>query len=114
MHPFQKSGQAYDYWQDQPGSIPQRHRAPHEPAAPVRERTGSRRARPSFARSIRFGQIGAGEGPMPTASTESENSSRRSRTTPSHDEARKAWDARAAFGFTPHMECKGRKATDCT
>uniref|UniRef100_A0A183C0M3 SCP domain-containing protein n=1 Tax=Globodera pallida TaxID=36090 RepID=A0A183C0M3_GLOPA len=51
---------------------------------------------------------------MPTASTESENSSRRSRTTPSHDEARKAWDARAAFGFTPHMECEGRKATDCT
>ncbi|RAN66220.1 hypothetical protein B5P40_32180, partial [Bacillus sp. SRB_8] len=94
--------------------IPQRRRTPHEPAAPVRAQTGSRRARPSFARSIRFGQIGAGEGPMPTASTESENSSRRSRTTPSHDEARKAWDARAAFGFTPHMECEGRKATDCT
>ncbi|KAH0983206.1 hypothetical protein GBA52_010383 [Prunus armeniaca] len=26
MHPFQKSGQAYDYWQDQPGSIPFRRR----------------------------------------------------------------------------------------
>jgi len=45
---------------------------------------------------------------MPTASIEFENLSRRSHTTPSHDEVRKEWNARAAFGLTPHMECDGQ------
>lgn len=48
---------------------------------------------------------------MPAASTESENSSRRTRTTTSHGGARRAWDAGAAFGFAPHAEREGRKAT---
>ncbi|PHT25068.1 hypothetical protein CQW23_35285 [Capsicum baccatum] len=45
-------------------------------------------------KECRTGQIGADEGPMPSASTASENPDRRSRTTTSHDEARESWDAR--------------------
>ena len=96
-------------WQDQPGSIPQRRRAPHEPGAPFRARSGPRQARQSFARSIRFGQIEAGEGHMATASTISENSRGRSQTMPSHDEAREGVGRESVFWVHPAHGMRGAK-----
>lgn len=56
-----------------------------------------------------FGQIEAGEGPMPTASTVSENSRRRSRTTPSHDEAREGVGRESVFWVHPAHGMRGAK-----
>lgn len=80
--------QTYDYWHDNLGSIPQRYRTPHEPSEPILDQPGPIRARPSSVKSICYGQIGTDEGLMPIASTEFENLSSHSWTTPSKDKGR--------------------------
>ncbi|MCF8701872.1 hypothetical protein L3054_10805 [Corynebacterium sp. MC-10] len=83
------------------------------PAPPGGGAAGSK-ASAAVVRKERVCWADRGEGPVPAASTESENPSRRSRTAPPHDGARRTRDARAAFGFAPHTVCEGRKATVCT
>uniref|UniRef100_A0A3Q7JL17 Uncharacterized protein n=1 Tax=Solanum lycopersicum TaxID=4081 RepID=A0A3Q7JL17_SOLLC len=82
---------------DQLGSIPQKRHAPHETGMPFQSRSGLRRARQLFTRSIRIGQIEADEGPMPTISTVSENSRRRSRTMPLYNKAREGVGRESVF-----------------
>ncbi|PHT27706.1 hypothetical protein CQW23_32685 [Capsicum baccatum] len=98
---------------DQLGSIPHRRRRRMSPACP----RGRRRIQGERDRRLQgasYGEIGDDEGPMPTASTTSENSARRSRTMTSHDEAREAWDARAAFRFALRTKYEGQKEIDKT
>ena len=80
--------QAYDYWQDQPGSIPQRRRCRTScakrfcPLAPGSEGNTSGIVSPRrqfrSCKTRKKGQIGA-QSPLPTRWTESESSGNRSR-----------------------------------
>ncbi|PHT26728.1 hypothetical protein CQW23_33661 [Capsicum baccatum] len=98
---------------DQPGSIPHQRRRRISPAC-LRGRDGFKVSATVVCKERRTGQIGADEGPMPTAFAASENSDRCSWTITSYDEARESWDARAAFRFAPRTKCEGRRAIDKT
>ena len=78
------------------------------PAPPGGGAAGSK-ASAAVVRKERVCWADRGQGPVPAASTESENPSPRSRTAPPHDGARRTRDARATFGFAPTHGVRGAK-----
>ncbi|KAG5568996.1 hypothetical protein H5410_064040 [Solanum commersonii] len=91
-------------------------RAPHEPAARRTDGTKAKRGRRSQGAFVRFFRADKepAKAPCPLRLPNPRIPAAARGPRPRTAKRGKAWDARAAFGFAPHAECEGRKATDCT